>query len=124
MTPIVSPWIFYAMSCVDTLKSIVGIIIFVSLLALGSAAIIKFTDLDYFPNEDTQKRTSNIIRKSLMVIVVSAIVVTFVPNGTTITKMLVAQNVTYERVDIATDTVEQVYEDIMELFESKDDSDA
>ena len=30
--------------------------------------------------------------------------------------MMVAQNVTYERVEAATDVVQTVYEDIMDLF--------
>lgn len=35
--------------------------------------------------------------------------------------MIIAQNVTYERVEQATDTVTDVYNDIMDLFrESKD----
>ena len=33
--------------------------------------------------------------------------------------MLIAQNVTYERVEQATDVVSSVYEDIMNLFESE-----
>lgn len=45
----------------------------------------------------------------------------FIPSQTTIEKMIIAQNVTYERVEQAADTVTDVYNDIMDLFrESKD----
>ena len=44
----------------------------------------------------------------------------FIPNSNTITKMIIAQNVTYERVEVATNTVQEVYEDIMGLFKEEE----
>lgn len=38
----------------------------------------------------------------------------------TIEKMVIAQNVTYERVEQATDVVADVYDDIMDLFRQDD----
>ena len=38
----------------------------------------------------------------------------------TIEKMVIAQNVTYERVEQATDVVADVYDDIMDLFKQDD----
>lgn len=122
MTPIVSPWVFYAMTVVDSLTILSVIVMILSVIVVGLSGVIKLIDMSYYPDEDLQKVCSNLIHKTLPVLVVSAILVTFVPNSTTITKMLVAQNVTYERVEVATDTVEKVYEDIMELFEGDGDS--
>lgn len=42
-----------------------------------------------------------------------------IPTTDTLTKMIIAQNVTYERVEAVGDTVETVYNDIMALFEDK-----
>ena len=36
--------------------------------------------------------------------------------------MIVAQNVTYERVETGTDIVQTVYNDIMDLFQESDES--
>ena len=52
--------------------------------------------------------------------IVCAALAVFCPTQKTLEKMLIAQNVTYERVEQATDTVTDVYNDIMDLFrESK-----
>ena len=46
----------------------------------------------------------------------------FCPTQKTLEKVLIAQNVTYERVEQAADTVTDVYNDIMDLFrESESD---
>jgi hypothetical protein len=45
------------------------------------------------------------------------------PDKATLTKMIVAQNVTYERVEDAANVVQTVYEDIMNLFEEDTDED-
>ena len=37
------------------------------------------------------------------------------PSSATMTKMVIAKNVTYERVDTAKDVVEQVYNDILDV---------
>lgn len=41
------------------------------------------------------------------------------PDKQTIEKMVIAQNVTYERVEQATDVVSNVYNDIMDLFKEE-----
>ena len=47
---------------------------------------------------------------------VCAILASLIPSEETLTKMIVAQNVTVERVDMVSDTVVTVYNDIMNLF--------
>lgn len=37
------------------------------------------------------------------------------PSSATMTKMVIAKNVTHERVDTAKDVVEQVYNDILDV---------
>ena len=54
--------------------------------------------------------------------VVCAVLAVFCPTQKTLEKVLIAQNVTYERVEQAADTVTDVYNDIMDLFrESESD---
>ena len=70
-------------------------------------------------DEETLKMVRSIGKKAIVIALVCATLVTFVPSEETITKMLIAQNVTYERVEVVGDTVQSVYGDIMELFEEK-----
>ncbi len=109
MTPIISPWIFYALSVVDAVK---GISIAAMVIAIAGAlvvgAIVFIDDLDLTPR---------LVKIVVIPLVTSVVLSIFIPSEKTITKMIVAQNVTYERVEVIGDTVETVYNDIMSLFE-------
>jgi hypothetical protein len=73
-----------------------------------------------YGEENTVKVLKRARKVLIPLTVVFLIFGTIIPTESTITKMIVAQNVTYERVEIAADTVQSVYEDIMELFEEAD----
>lgn len=120
MTPIISPWVFYLMSVVGNIRTIAITMILLATASLAIGTPIIFTESNV-GNE--LRNILNFIKKIVPVLLLSGIVVIFVPSETTITKMIVAQNVTYERVDTVTDTVETVYNDIMNLFEKSSDAD-
>lgn len=113
MTPIISPWVFYAIGITDEVSTIVEVLTFVSGLLLFGYLTYCLLDL--------QKPSETLVKKLAVPFVLSALLMTLIPSSATITKMLIAQNVTYERVEAATDTVEIVYNDIMELFEDVED---
>ena len=100
MTPVINPWIFYLMSVVDTLKF--GAIIVAVVLAMLMPMWLVESDHP---------------KKFCVLLAVTVALGIFVPSEKTVTKMVLAQNVTYERVEAVTDTVETVYNDIMDLFE-------
>lgn len=100
MTPVINPWIFYLMSVVDTLK-FGAIIVAVALAMLMPIWLVE---------SDHPERVSTLLAVAIALSI-------FVPSEKTVTKMVLAQNVTYERVEAVTDTVETVYNDIMDLFE-------
>lgn len=113
MTPVISPWVFYVMGITDRVSTVSEV------LAFGSGFLL-FGYLTYCLL-DLQKPVATLVTKLALPFVVSVLLMTLIPSSATITKMIIAQNVTYERVEAATDTVETVYNDIMELFESEDD---
>ena len=120
MTTVISPWVFYAIyvaNGVALLATIIAIIVGIAY------AVVKATSLfeDYYGEDDEEYIKIRRISKTLgTVALVAAILATFVPGEKTITKMIVAQNVTYERVEAATDVVQTVYEDIMDLFKGEE----
>ena len=124
MTPVINPWIFYLMPVCDNIGdfcSVFGILglfvsVFVCLCINGEKA-------DGYDSESSSTLRTLIPVKKILVpaTIVMLLLGTFIPTESTITKMLIAQNVTYERVETATNTVESVYNDIMELFEEDDD---
>lgn len=116
MIPVISPWIFYATYVAEGVTFLAVVIAIVAGIAYVAAKVVSlFGDFSGEDDEDYIK-----IRKASKtfgtVALVAIILSIFVPGEKTITKMIVAQNVTYERVEAATDVVQTVYEDIMDLF--------
>ena len=118
MTPVISPWVFYLMPICDSIRffgMIIGVLSLIGFLLVFIGDCV--SEADGFDDEDfgrVMKRLEKILSRIAIIALVLSILV---PSEKTLTKMLIAQNVTYERVETATDTVQSVYEDIMGLFE-------
>lgn len=109
MTPVINPWVFYAIGISDRIIVISSVIAGINVLFLLFYLLFCFMESEYVNKKFTTRLT--------IVTVVASVMLVLVPSESTITKMIVAQNVTYERVETVTDTVETVYNDIMELFD-------
>lgn len=120
MTPIISPWFFYLLQIVDGLG--VSFVLAASAMALYGAVrwFITITEGD---KEDYQKG-AKAGKKVLIAMVVFWFLSILVPTKTTCLEMLVAQNVTYERVEIVGQTVEDIYNDIISLFPQEEEESA
>lgn len=112
MTPVVSPWVFYWIGVVDVLKDVAFGLCLLSFIPLTGSAI-SFSE----GQTNTAKKLG---KYGIVCVLVSTLMFTFIPSKETLTKMVLAQNVTYERVEMATDTVRDVYEDIIELFDKEE----
>lgn len=121
MTPVINPWVFYFMDSVDgvdTFCEVFGVIAFIGAI---TATIAYFVECSDWGSDSDEAKSLNLVRKLASWIAAILLVIgTLIPSKDTITKILIAQNVTYERVETVTDTVETVYNDIMELFESNE----
>lgn len=121
MTPVISPWVFYLILLSNKLLEIFGTLaVGLAVLTVICVAAKLCNQFDYRPSEELDKALSKLIKVMLPSFILSTLIWIVTPSETTITKMIVAQNVTYERVDVVTDTVENVYNDIMELFEESE----
>lgn len=107
--PVINPCVFYLMHVADG----VGIVCTATAIAALAGSIIYLA----FCAADMSTPNWKVVKVAWVAFVVTAAVAVFVPDSKTITKMIVAQNVTYERVEDAADTVQKVYDDIMGLFE-------
>ena len=115
MTPVINPWVFYFMSVADG----IGIFAFVAsvVLAFIVALFFKRADDEKGFDQEAFDRYIKATKKAATAFAIAVFVAITVPSSETIMQMLVAQNVTYERVEAAGDIVQEVYEDIMGLFE-------
>ena len=119
MTPVISPWVFYAISVADVVKFAAAI--FAIFIGIGAIITTLANRFDYGEDDEDYLKWKPIAKRTTIVATVCLVFAIFIPSEKTITKMIVAQNVTYERVEVVTDTVQTVYEDIMGLFEDYDD---
>lgn len=123
MTPVISPWVFYLMYVCDNIAFVVGVlavIAFIVTCLTALAAICLWASAD----EGGFKRAVEALTKCVLPISAALwITASLLPDKNTLTQMVVAQNVTYERVEDAADVVQTVYEDIMNLFEEDTDED-
>lgn len=121
MTPIISPWFFYLLQIVDGLG--VSFIIAASAIAIYGAVkwFIIFIGDDGDTDTPSYKEGAKTGKKLLIAMAVFWFLSILVPTKTTCLEMLVAQNVTYERVEIVGQTVEDIYNDIISLFPQEEE---
>ena len=109
-TPIISPIWFYMMDISGKLNIITGIA-----LSLCAAMVILFFIVCGELTENDFKKFSKYLIISLSV---SGFLFTTIPSQDTMMKMLIAQNITYERVEggkeMVKDTVDYIFEKIDE----------
>mgnify|MGYP000186483037 FL=1 len=95
--PIINPWIFYWMSVVDNLRSLIG---FIGLLATGITMwfcldwIVKLGDKDY------SVKYKQKIKLFVCIGLVCAVLFALIPSQTTLTRMIVASYVTPQNIEI------------------------
>lgn len=107
MTPIINPWIIYALGMCEGAK--------ILLLIIGLCGGIAYIGIGLEP-------WAWEIRKSVVALLVLCCVAGFlIPSEDTAMQMLVAQNVTYERVEAVGQTVEDIYEDILDVIGDKEE---
>ena len=126
--PIINPWIFYLIDVLSTLKGVSGFTIFIALSALIFTAVImvyfKFQE-DYYGYEDHAyiKTLIRIFKSFLIIACIATGVYTVTPSEETMYKMLVAQYVTYENVDKATETIKDGVDYIFKKLGKEDKKD-
>lgn len=119
--PVINPWVFYAIYVADGIAftaSVVAVVVGIAYLVVKVMSIR--TLFEHGDDDEDYIKIKNIAKHIGRIALVAIILSTIVPSEKTITKMIVAQNVTYERVEAATDVVQTVYEDIMSLFEEEE----
>ena len=110
MTPIISPWVFYLINVCSNVSMITAVITFIG--SFGFVIYLIVCGLEW--------KKPKFKDKKLLIggIIMCAMLTIFIPTESTLTKMIVAQNVTYERVEMVGDTVQDVYEDIISLVDN------
>lgn len=117
MEPIINPWVFYLMDICWPISFFSGLIAIVAFIGWVITFVLsKIEQIDC--GETLDYKILNKAAKSLLpVAIISAFISIATPSESAITKMIVAQNATYERVEMVGETVQDVYEDIISLVD-------
>lgn len=115
MTPIISPWIFYWISVLDELDICLTIFSVIGLAVGFIVMCVAATEFDSFDSEAATKKTFKMGKISFILSAIILILTMFIPSQTVCLQMLIAQNATYERIEIVGQTVEEICADIINL---------
>ena len=107
MEPIISPWVVY---CLNMCTGIKFILLIIGLI--GGVCYILY-ELDKWNG----KPKTSIITLFVFISLLGMIM----PDEEVAIKMLIAQNITYERVEMVEGTVQSIYEDVISLIDGYED---
>ena len=113
---VISPWWFYAMSVCNDVKYAFGVAAVGGVMVVALFAMIAPIFIDMLYDDDASKYKKD-LTGLIKLAAAAALLYAIIPTKETLIQMLIAKNVTYDLVGQATDVVQQVYMDIMALFE-------
>lgn len=124
--PVIKPWIFYLIEVLNGLKEVSVVVIFMTiimLICIGIATLwLRSEDSLYRSDENasTIKACIRAFKKLSIVACVITSVYIVTPSEETMYKMLVAQYVTYENVDKATESIKEGVDYIFKKLNKED----
>ena len=123
MTHVINPMLFYWCSVSDFAKAVSilsSIIIGIACLicfGIGAFCIGDWADSECGKDDDEYKVATKLLnwgRKCIVPLVISLILSVFIPSEKTIYKMMVANVVTYENIDLTADTIEEAFDHVID----------
>lgn len=105
MNYLINPWIIYLIDKLDFISGLMCLFVGLSIIVGGIATLIYFESrLD----DDEEKKVKNVIKKSIIVCIISLLFVAVLPSSETVTKMVVASYVTEDNVDKAKEEITEI----------------
>lgn len=115
-TPIISPWFFYFIGLTDDIVAIAFIGLFAALCIGALTWYLTIEDSDI--SADEYKTVYNKCgKKCIAFSILCGLLLIFIPSQETCIQMLLADNITYERLDAAGNSIENIYNDIIAIAE-------
>ncbi len=127
MEAVINPLWFYLIYLCDTLISFLKIGSFVFFVFKFCTTIMynevecEFLESQYekeskelsIKEHELNKKTHKMFINNILILISCWLLASIIPNSKTVTQMLIASQVTYNRVDKSVETIERVYNDII-----------
>lgn len=117
---IINPWIFYLLYLTDSVKIVCSIFLIFSVIGIATYSLMyaDFLYGDKYPSPGT------LLRKFKIPLILSIVLIVFVPTSETVYKMMIASQVTTENIGTAKETIQDVADYIVDAVkEIKDKED-
>lgn len=114
MKPIISPWIVYFLSVLDNVKIICAGIFILGLIGITAVLLVLYwmNDTTYGKEEEAAKKAFSGIRPYFIAYSIFLGVICFIPSKTTVYQMIVAKELTPDKISTITQTVGDTAEDV------------
>lgn len=114
-TPIISPWFFYIIGLIEPLTT-VSLFGLLGAVAIGAGAWYDIISKDS-SEEEYKSMYKSVGKKCIILSIIFGLLLIFVPSQQTCIQMLIADNITYERLKTVGSSVEDIYDDIITIAE-------
>lgn len=121
MTYIISPWFFYFASLLDSFWTLASIVLFLAIIGtvgFGIWWLMEAYASDFFVHDDNEppflKFCKKMIKVSVIVTIISAVLMIVVPTEETVDKMMISSFVTKENVEKTKEEAKEIVDYITE----------
>ena len=117
MKPIINPWLFYLVDCLDGLKMLCILAVPVLVIVIG---FLTATIDDLWSDQEKEKK-SDIRTRTIVILftILLLIVIPFIPSKETCYKMMVASQITDNNIQKAEDTIKNSVDYIFEKINKR-----
>lgn len=117
MKPIINPWLFYLVDCLEGLKMVCIISVPVLVIVIG---FLTATIDDLWSDQEKEKKSAIRTRKIVILFsILLLVVIPFIPSKETCYKMLIASQITDTNIQKAEDTIKNSVDYIFEKINEK-----
>lgn len=118
MNYIIDPMWFYWINVMDAINtiSIVGIVVSVIFLVIGSIIIIYFENYEYGEDDHDKKLGAKFLKIAIPFLITFVLVVIFLPTKSTLIEMQIARYATVENAEWTAETVKSAVDYIIEAM--------
>ena len=121
MTYIINPWFFYFVNLLGSFWTLISIVLFLSIISTFGFSVWWLVEAyvsDFFVHDDNEssfaKFCKKIIKVSVIVTIISAVLMVAVPSEETANKMMISSCITKENIEEAKEGAKEIVDYIAE----------
>lgn len=126
MTYIINPWFFYFVNLLGSFWTLISIVLFLAIIgAVGFSVwwLMEAYVSDFFVHDDNEspfaKFCKKIIKVSVIVTIISAVLMVAVPSEETVNKMMISSFITKENIEKAKEGAKEGAKEIIDYIAEK-----